>query len=97
MGLALGAEADLLSYLCSRYFSLSAFSRLVGAMWVVWSWGGGLGTAMGGIAYKTTGSYQVAMLFLAVPMFIGAVTVLFLGAYVSGPTRQPGKWRVVVA
>jgi predicted MFS family arabinose efflux permease len=86
-GVALGAEADLLTYLCSRYFRLQAFSRVVGAVWVMWAWGGGLGTAMGGIAYRLTGAYDTAMLFLAGPLVLGAAAVLLIGPYVFAPVH----------
>lgn len=88
MGMALGAEADLLTYLCSRYFSLQAFSRVVGAGWIMWAWGGGLGTAMSGLAYRFTGAYDTAMLFLAGPLILGATTVLFLGPYAFPPAHR---------
>ncbi len=87
-GVALGAEADLLTYLCSRYFKLQAFSRVVGAVWVMWAWGGGLGTAMGGIAYKLTGAYDTAMLFLAGPLVLGAAAILLIGPYVFAPAHS---------
>lgn len=88
MGMALGAEADLLTYLCSRYFSLQSFSRAVGAGWIMWAWGGGLGTAMGGIAYKFTGAYDTAMVFLAGPLIVGAAAVLLLGPYAYPPAHR---------
>ena len=37
---------------------------------------------------QTNGTTSVAMLYLAGPMLIGAVTVLFLGPYIFGPARQ---------
>ena len=85
LGLALGSEADILAYLCGRYFSLEAFSRVVGAMWVMWAWGGGIGTTAAAMAYGATGSYQGATLFLAVSLLIGAGGVLFLGPYAYPP------------
>lgn len=88
MGMTLGAEADLLTYLCSRYFSLEVFSRVIGAMWVMWAWGGGVGIALGGIAYKFTGAYDSAMLFLAGPLVIAAILVLLLGPYVFAPAHE---------
>jgi len=94
LGMALGAEADLLTYLCSRYFSLQAFSRVVGTMWVVWAWGGGIATTAAGVAFRMTGTYDAAMLVLAALLLVGAVAVLFLGPYVypplhSAPVKNP--------
>ena len=90
LGLALGSEADILAYLCGRYFSLQAFSRVVGAMWVVWAWGGGVGTAAAGLAYQATGSYAGATLFLATSLLLGAGGVLFLGRYTYPPGHGYG-------
>ena len=90
LGLAIGAEADILAYLCGRYFSLQAFSRVVGVMWMVWAWGGGVGTAAAGLAYRATGSYGGATLFLAVSLLLGAGAVLFLGRYVYPPIHTRG-------
>ena len=87
LGLALGSEGDILTYLCGRYFSLQAFSRAVGAMWVVWAWGGGVGTIAAAIAYRVTGSYEGATPFLATSLLLGAGGVLFLGPYVYPPAH----------
>lgn len=87
LGLALGSEGDILTYLCGRYFSLPAFSRVVGAMWVVWAWGGGVGTMAAAIAYRMTGSYAGATPFLAFSLLLGAGGVLFLGPYVYPPVH----------
>jgi len=88
LGVALGAEADLLTYLCSRYFSLPLFSRVVGSMWVLWAWGGGIGSTAAGLAFRATGSYQAAILFLASILVVGAVAVLFLGPYAFPPSPR---------
>ena len=55
----------------------------------MWAWGGGLGTAMGGIAYKLTGAYDTAMLFLAGPLVLGAAAILLIGPYVFAPAHSP--------
>lgn len=88
LGMALGAEADLLTYLCSRYFSLAAFSRVVGSMWVVWAWGGGIGTAAAGFAYRATSSYNPALLIIAIVLAVGTVCALFLGGYAFPPQQD---------
>lgn len=81
IALGLGAEADLLTYLSGRYFTAAEFSRVVGTLWVVWAWGGSIGTAAAGVAFKTTGSYQPALWGLAVLMVVAALCVLRLGPY----------------
>lgn len=87
LGMALGAEADLLTYLCSRYFKLEAFSRVVGSMWLLWAWGGGIATAAAGMAFRSTGSYEPALWVLAVLLLISAGVVLLLGPYTYPPSH----------
>ena len=93
VGLAMGSEGDILAYLCGRYSSLQTFSRVAGAMWTVWAWGGGIGTTAAGIAYRATGSSGGATLFLATSLLLGAGGVLFLGRYVYPPLHAGGALR----
>lgn len=48
IGLAIGSEAEIITYLVGRYFPLGDFSRIVGIIWVSWAWGGGAGILLGG-------------------------------------------------
>lgn len=81
IGFGLGAEGDIVIYLCGRYFSKKVFTRVVGSMWLVWAWGGSLGTAAAGTAYKLTGSYQSGLWLLSGVLIAAAVGVLMLGPY----------------
>ena len=81
IGLAIGAEADLLTFLISRYFSLRDFSRIVGIIWVMWAWGGGVGTVIMANGYALTGSYTLPFLFFAFVVVLGAILVCFIGPY----------------
>ena len=81
IGLAIGAEADLLTFLISRYFSLRDFSRIVGIIWVIWAWGGGVGTVIMAKGYALTGSYTLPFLFFASVVVLGAILVCFIGPY----------------
>lgn len=69
VGTCLGAEADLVSFLVSRYFGPATFSRVVGAVWVAWAWGGGIGTFLASRSFEWTGGYGLAL---------GAFVALFL-------------------
>lgn len=81
VALALGAEADILTFLISRYFSLREFSRVVGIVWVAWAWGGGVGTMIMSGSYMLIGSYTPAYLFFALIVSLAAVQVCFIGPY----------------
>jgi predicted MFS family arabinose efflux permease len=83
VSLALGAEADLLAYLISRYFRLVDFSRLTGLIWVVWTWGGALGISLASNSFARFASYTPAFIGFAVAMASAAALIMFLGPYVN--------------
>lgn len=91
IALALGAEADVLSFLASRYFSLEEYSRVVSILWVGWALGGGLGTVVMSQIYRLTGSYTAAFLFFAAIAVLGALLVCFIGPYRYPGTQQHQK------
>ncbi len=82
VGTCLGAEADLVAFLVSRYFSTATFSRVVGAMWVAWAWGGGIGTYLASKSFEWTGSYNVALFTFVALLLLSAVLLLRLPGYV---------------
>lgn len=89
VALAMGAESDFVTFLVSRYFRLVDFSRVVGVLWVVWAWGGGLGTVIASQLYQTTGSYHPSYVLFATMLVIGGVIICFVGPY-RNPVRHEG-------
>lgn len=81
IGLALGAEADILAFLVSRYFSIGQFSRVIGIIWIGWSWGGLIGTTIASQLYVATGSYTASFLLFALFVLMAAVQVCLIGPY----------------
>jgi hypothetical protein len=68
----MGAEADLIAYLQSRYFGLRAFGQIYGYLFAVFTVGTGLGPFVMGAAYDATGSYRPALIaFVAVLVCAG--------------------------
>lgn len=84
IGMAMGSEADLLAFLVSRYFRLVEFSRAIGAMWVVWAWGGSVGTFLAAQCYSLTQSYTTAYIGFIALLLVGASVILRLGPYHDG-------------
>ena len=81
IGLAAGAEVDLLAYLVSRYFGLRAYGAIYGAQLSAFGIGAGLGPPLTGLVYDQTGSYQLALI-AGIPLFLtGAALVATLGRY----------------
>jgi predicted MFS family arabinose efflux permease len=81
VGTTMGSEGDLITFLSSRYFSLDSFSRVIGAMWVMWSGGGGLGTYIAGVVYNLTESYAGSLIFFAFLLLLSGILILRLGPY----------------
>ena len=88
IGFALGGEGDLLTFLVSRYFDSDIYSRVLGAMWVVWAWGGGLGTWLMGITYQATQSYAIALSGFGLILLIAAILICRLGPYTQAPKSR---------
>ena len=87
IGVALGAEADIVTFLASRYFSLQLLSKVLGALWVAWAWGGGLGTFLSGATFSATQSYSLSFGLFLLMMVVSVPVILRLGPY-TYPHRQ---------
>lgn len=88
IGFTFGAEADLVTFLVSRYFPLQIYSKVLGAVWVTWAWGGGLGTYLVGTTYERTQSYDISLTVFAAVLIVAIVAVLLLGPYTIPPTKH---------
>lgn len=81
VGLASGAELDLLAYLTSKYFGPKNYSEIFGGIFAVFAVGGGLAPPIFGQLAENTGSYDlpimigIGFLVLLMPLF------LMLGKY----------------
>jgi len=81
IGLGLGSEADIVAFLVSRYFHFDIYSKALGAMWIMWAWGGGLGTYIAGVSYDLTHSYNTSLGLFAVILLLSAIMICRLGPY----------------
>lgn len=81
IGLAAGAEVDLVAYLASRYFGLRAYGEIYGWQLGFFALGAGLGPMGVGRLYDATGSYNVGLIACAVGFGVGAILIGVLGRY----------------
>lgn len=81
LGLCLGGEADLLTYLTSRYFAIEQVSRVVGVLWLAWAWGAGIGAFVAGLSFDLSGSYEGAIWIYEAIIFLSAALLAALPAY----------------
>lgn len=77
LGLAAGAEIDLLAYFVSRVFPLEHYGSIYGAALATFSLGAGFGPVIAGLSYDYTASYA-QMLWLT-PIVVAAGAWLVLG------------------
>ncbi len=81
IGLAAGAELDLLAYLVSRYFGLRRYGTYYGALYIFFSIGAGLAPVSFGMVYDYYGSYVPILNIVAGMSVAGAALMLTLGKY----------------
>lgn len=89
IGLAGGAEFDLISFLCARYFGLRHYGRIYAWQWASFSLAAGLGAFSFAKVYDVTGSYAPALYMAAAALFGGGLSLLALGRYPNESPRIP--------
>jgi MFS family permease len=85
IGLAVGAEVDVLAYLTGRYFGRRHFSQVYGSYYGIYSLSGGIGPLLVARSVDTTDGYATSLWSLA------AILVICCGALCFFPRfPQPG-------
>lgn len=81
LGLATGAETDLIAFLAGRYFGMAHYGKIYGLLYVPFGLASSVSPAVYGWVRDATGSYD-PMLYVAMGLFVtGAVLLLGLGRY----------------
>jgi MFS family permease len=78
IGLSMGAEADAMPYLVSRYFGLRAFTELFGYAFSAYAIAGALGPGLMGFGFDYFGNYQLVVAGLTAAISLGTVLMLSL-------------------
>ena len=81
IGLAAGAELDLLAFLVSRYFGLLDYGKLYGALYIFFSLGAGLAPVTFGKTFDIFGNYSLVLNIVAVMSVCSGMLMLTLGSY----------------
>lgn len=81
IGLGMGAEANVMPYLISRFFPMDFFSEIYGYSFTAYAIAAAFGPLLMGWSFDQFHSYVVAALALACAMLAGAITIGFLPAY----------------
>jgi MFS family permease len=88
IGLAAGAELDLLAFLASRYFGLKEYGKLYGSLYVFFSIGAGLAPAAFGRYFDANGDYELLLYIVIITSLISGLLMLKLGPYPSSKKLQ---------
>ncbi|MFK8015214.1 MAG: MFS transporter [Gammaproteobacteria bacterium] len=81
IGLAAGAEQDLMAFLVARYFGMRSYGVVYGIMYSSFALGAGAGPWILGRIYEANGTYDLALNYLGGAFLFGALPLLLLGKY----------------
>jgi MFS family permease len=85
LGLAAGAELDVIAYLAAKYFGTLSYARVYGFLYAAWTLGSGTAPLITSITYDRTGAHTT-ILWVYVGLFaLSAVMIARLGAYPELP------------
>ena len=87
VGLGMGAEADIIAYLTSRYFGLRSFGVIYGFLFATFTLAGALGPVLMGVGFDRLGSYRAPLLFFLASTLVATALLTRLGPYVYRPTH----------
>lgn len=81
LGLAAGAEVDMLAYFTSRYAQMQNYGATYGVVLGLFSFGAGCGPLLFGFSVDFTGSYQFILLVSALVLLAVVGMIVALGPY----------------
>jgi hypothetical protein len=87
LGLALGAEIDLIAFLTTRYLRQRAFGEIYGYLFMAFLLGSSAGGFSADVSFDRLGSYTPALIGFAAALVGAAFLVSRLGPYVYLPVR----------
>lgn len=81
IGLAMGAEVDLIGYLVARYFGLRAYGAIYGWQYSAFMIGLALSPLLAGLIFDSTHSYRFAVLGAGILLSAAVLIVVRLGPF----------------
>jgi MFS family permease len=89
IGLAAGAEFDIIAYLASRYFGMKSYSKIYSLLYMAFSIGAAVAPGLFGFAFDESGSYNFILIISAGLFLLGGIALLGLGRYPKFTTPAP--------
>lgn len=81
IGIATGAEGDIIPFLARRYFGIRAFGSIYGALFAISTVGAALGPYVYGLSFDRVKSYMPIHFVAAILCFVCGLAILTLGHY----------------
>jgi predicted MFS family arabinose efflux permease len=81
IGLAAGAEYDLLAFMVARYFGMKSYGGIYGALYSCFALGAGAGPVVFGANFDRTHAYTESLHLAAGLFLLPALALLLLGRY----------------
>lgn len=88
VGLAVGAEVDLISFFAGRLFRRASYGQAYGAIYAAFFVGGAIGPALSGYLRDWSGDYTVPLGLSAALLFIAAALASRIGALPVRSSRE---------
>lgn len=88
VGFAAGAEFDIVAFMASKYFGLSAYGKIYGALYITLFVGAAFAPPIFGSVFDREGSYESLLQLFCVLFPIAALGLLTLGRY---PDFEPAR------
>ena len=81
VGVALGAELDLIAFFTSRYFGMKNYGKIYGWQYVFYTLGAGISPLAFGVVYDQLGSYDLVLIVSSVGLVLAGFLMLSLPKY----------------
>lgn len=91
IGVAAGAELDVIAVLITRYFGNRAYGENYGWQYAAWTFGSGTAVIITNRVYDVLGSHTPVLWVYVALFLLSAVLILRLGPYPDLPTNHPAS------
>lgn len=81
IGLAAGAEFDIIAFLASKYFGMKSYSKIYSWLFIAFSIGAAVAPRIFGRTFDQSGSYTSILIVSAGLFLVGGLALLLLGRY----------------